>query len=136
MKWSLAPVVALLAALVAGPALADGPMTASEFEAYVTGKTLSFGTAGDEPYGAEYYGTNRQVVWTFLDGDCANGTWYPEGESICFVYDFDPVPQCWQFFDEPAGLRAIFMNDPTASVLYEARDGAEPLSCPGPDLGV
>ncbi len=127
--------LALLCCL-ATPLRAETPMNADQFEAYVTGKTLTFGGRGQDPYGAEQYTPGRRVIWTFLDGDCAEGEWYQDGANICFVYDFDTGPQCWQFFAEPNGLRAEFMNDPGTSVLYEAREGAEPLICPGPKVGV
>jgi hypothetical protein len=124
----------LAAAALAAPALADAPMTADQFESYVTGKTLTFGVSGEAAYGVEQYRANRQVTWSFLDGNCSDGRWYQVGENICFIYDFDPEPQCWQFFKEGGGLRAIFMNVPGTSVLYEAQDGQQPLVCNG--LGV
>ena len=122
--------------LLGTPAMAQDPMNAAEFDAYTKGKTLTFGVAGDPSYGVEQYFENRRVIWSFLDGDCNNGVWYESKGSICFRYDFDPVPKCWQFFDEPDGLRAVFMNRPDMSVLYEAQDSTEPLICPGPNLGV
>lgn len=129
-----------LLALLTGPALAshaiaETPMSAAEFEAYVRGKTLTFGIGG-EPYGIERYREGRRVTWSFIGGECQDGIWYEENASICFVYDFAPDPQCWQFFEEPGGLRAVFMNDPGTTVLYEAQDSDEPLICPGPDVGV
>ncbi len=122
--------------LLATPALADGPMDAAAFDAYTQGKTLTFGVAGNPAYGVEQYQPNQRVVWSFQDGDCSNGVWYESKGSICFRYDFDPEPKCWKFYDEPSGLRAVFMNRPDTSVLYEAQDSSEPLICPGPDLGV
>jgi hypothetical protein len=121
---------------LATPLWADTPLTADQFEAYVMGKTLTFGGRGQDPYGAEQYMPGRRVIWTFLDEDCSEGEWYPQGPSICFIYDFDLTAQCWQFFDEPGGLRAEFMNDPGTSVLYQARESTEPLACPGPKVGV
>ncbi len=122
--------------LFATPAMAQDPMTAAEFDAYTKGKTLTFGRAGTQAYGIEQYQDNRRVVWSFLDGECSNGVWYESKGSICFRYDFDPEPKCWQFYDDPDGLRAVFMNMPDTSVLYEAEDSDEPLICPGPNLGV
>jgi hypothetical protein len=55
---------------------------------------------------------------------------------ICFVYEDNPTPQCWSFFKESNGLRAIFENDPTATTLYEAQQNDEPMMCLGPDVGV
>ncbi len=122
--------------LLATPAMAQDAMNAAEFDAYTKGKTLTFGRADDDAYGIEQYQENRRVIWSFLDGECSNGVWYESKGSICFRYDFDPEPKCWKFYDDPNGLRAVFMNRPDTSVLYEAQDSGEPLVCPGPDLGV
>jgi hypothetical protein len=127
-------ILALLV-MLASPALAQTPMTAAEFEAYVSGRTLTFGIGG-EPYGIEQYRSNRRVTWSFIGGECQEGLWYEDDSNICFVYDFSPNPQCWQFFAETDGLRAVFMNEPGTTVLYEAQDANEPLICPGPDVGV
>ncbi len=124
----------LIFVLFASPVFADDAMSAAEFDAYTQGKTLTFGVAADTAYGVEQYQANRRVVWSFLDGECSNGVWYESKGSICFRYDFDPEPKCWKFYDAPTGLRAIFMNRPDMSVLYEAKDSGEPLICPGPDL--
>ncbi len=117
------------------PASAAEPMSASEFEAYVTGKTLYFGQAG-QPYGVEEYFDNRRVRWSFLDGQCKDGVWYEENDLICFVYDDNPTPQCWSFFEQAGGLMAQFENDPTSTVLYEAGEADEPMQCLGPEVGV
>ncbi len=116
------------------PANAQSPMSASEFEAYTTGKTLYFGQDG-MAYGAERYLPDRRVQWSFLDGDCKDGFWYEENSQICFVYEDNLDPQCWTFFRAPAGLRAIFENDPEATTLYEAQQDSKPMLCYGPDVG-
>jgi hypothetical protein len=124
----------LIAALfLTSPALAETPMTGAEFETFVTGKTLTF-AIGSEPYGVEYYAPDRRVIWSFSEGECVNGTWYDvatnTGTNICFVYENDPDPQCWQVFDVGGKLRADFMNRPGTTVLYEAYE-ADPLVCGG-----
>ncbi len=124
-----------LTCLTALPALAAEPMSASDFESYVTGKTLYFGLNGDA-YGVEEYLPDRQVRWSFLDGKCKDGFWYEDTGQICFVYEDDPAPQCWSFFKEGPGLRAVFENDPSSTVLYEANQDDEPMLCHGPDVGV
>nr|WP_102110473.1 hypothetical protein [Kandeliimicrobium roseum] len=131
---------ALTLALTTGAAFAatgqDGtPMSAAEFEAYTTGKTLYF-NAGGVSYGVEEYREGRKVRWSFLDGRCKEGQWYSEGEQICFVYEDGTGPQCWTFFRGNGGLRAHFMGDPAGSELYEAQQTDEPMSCMGPDVGV
>lgn len=121
--------------LIALPAVALAAMSAEEFDEYTLGKTFYYGSLG-EPYGAEEYLPNRRVIWTFLDGECQNGTWYEEGGLICFVYDKEPDPQCWSFTRSAGGLIAQFENDPEQTELYEVERTSDPLVCPGPDLGV
>ena len=119
---------------VAAPAAAQ--MTAAEFDAYTRGQTFYYG-AGGAPYGGEEYLDNRRVRWSFLDGQCKDGFWYDEAGMICFVYEDNPVPQCWSFYRTgEGGLRAIFENDPARTSLYEARRNEDPMICPGPDVGV
>jgi hypothetical protein len=122
--------------LLAGAAAADAQMSASEFEAYVTGRTIHYAGQGQEAYGAEQYLPNRRVIWTFLDGECVEGLWYEDDGLICFVYEMDLVPQCWSFWRAEGGLTARFENDPAATALYELSQTDEPLTCQGPDLGV
>jgi hypothetical protein len=111
------------------------PMSAAEFEAYVTGKTLYYGSQGSA-YGAEIYHENRRVTWSFLDGECKEGYWYDEGPKICFVYEDRPDPQCWTFEETGQGLRATFTNDPNTTELYEAQDMGREFVCYGPKIGV
>lgn len=126
--------VALFALL--GAPLAAEPMTAAQFEAYVTGKTLFYGSGGTA-YGAEEYRENRRVTWSFLDGECKDGYWYNEGRNICFVYEDRPDdPQCWSFEKSGGGLIATFENDPASTTLYEAQDVGEEMVCLGPKVGV
>jgi len=117
------------ALLLATPALAETPMTGDEFEAYITGKTLTFSANGD-PYGIEYYAPGRRVIWSFIGGECLSGQWYEEDEAICFVYDDDPEPKCWMVYDIDGTIRAEFLNRPGTTVLYELEE-SEPLICNG-----
>lgn len=127
---------ATLAALMLATALpAAEPMSAAEFEAYTTGKTLYFGQNG-AAYGVEQYLENRRVKWSFLDGRCKDGYWYEDAGQICFLYEDSSGPQCWTFFKAPNGLRAIFENDPESTTLYEAQQDDKPMLCYGPDIGV
>ncbi|WP_299292359.1 hypothetical protein [uncultured Tateyamaria sp.] len=125
----------ILCAAMAAPVAAE-PMSAAEFEAYVTGKTLFYGRDG-RSYGAEIYRENRRVTWSFLDGECKDGYWYNEGRNICFVYEDRPGdPQCWSFEQQGGGLVATFENDPASTELYEAQDVGEEMVCLGPKIGV
>lgn len=126
---------ALCLALSAGPAPADEPVGAEAFEAYTTGKTLIYGNAGG-PYGIEEYLPGRQVRWSFLDGDCVEGTWFPEGEAICFRYEAYERTQCWLFFQSDTGLTAQPLEDPEGSSLYEVSRSKGPMICKGPEVGV
>ena len=121
----------VLLALAAGPALAQTAMSAEEFESYVEGRTLTFGIAGGEPYGVERYMADRRVIWSFIGDECKQGVWYEEAGDICFVYDDEESPHCWQFFRDEDGLRAVFTSDPGSTVLYEVQDDDQPLICPG-----
>ncbi|MDA9207600.1 hypothetical protein N9O61_01805 [Octadecabacter sp.] len=123
----------ILSIFVAFPALADTPLSGDAFEALVEGKTLTFST-GDTPYGVEYYAPDRRVIWSFVGQDCVNGKWYEgtsaSGPTICFAYENNETPQCWQVFDLDGKIRADYMNAPGTTVLYEAIE-AEPLICGG-----
>lgn len=114
-------------------------MSAAEFEAYTTGKTLYFKENG-QAYGAERYLPGRQVEWSFLDGRCKMGQWYPEGPAICFTYEDTSDPQCWIFDRQGNRLKAEFVGQGTdqggGTVLYEAEQTDEPMYCMGPDTGV
>lgn len=115
---------------------ADAPMSAQAFDDYTTGHTFYFGSGG-RAYGAEQYLPGREVIWTFLNGECQRGRWYEEAGMICFVYDGTPdAPQCWRFFDTGTGLSARFEGDPEATELYEVQKDDTPLVCPGPEVGV
>jgi hypothetical protein len=127
-----------IAALVAAafPAFgAQSPMSAEEFADYTTGKTLYF-YSGGEAYGVEEYREGRRVTWSFLDGRCKDGVWYPQGDQICFVYEDNPLPQCWTFFRESGGLRAVFQGGESDTELYEAGESDAPMTCLGPEVGV
>jgi hypothetical protein len=110
-------------------------MSAADFEAYATGKTLSYAVGG-EIYGAEQYMPGRRVLWAFKGEECRAGLWYEEAGQICFVYEDEGVPQCWTFFRDDTGLRARFQNDPEGTELSEVAQTPNPLICAGPDVGV
>ena len=131
MRW---PTLFLLS-LIPAAASAETPLTPGEFEARVTGKTLTY-SSGGTPYGAEQYFEGRRVRWTFLDGECQDGRWFVSGDQICFVYEDIPEPQCWQFYAEGSRLLARFENDPAQTELYETARQDGPLMCLGPKVGV
>ncbi len=124
-----------LAALLAGPLAAQEPMSAEEFESYVTGRTLTFGFQG-APYGVEEFRPSRRTTWQFLGEECREGRWFDRDEQICFIYDDHPGEEhCWIFWRGEAGLNARFMGEGAATELYEVRQSDRPLICPGPEVG-
>ena len=127
--------VSLAALLTATAAPAETPLSAEAFEAEVTGKTLYYSEAGVE-YGAEEYLPGRRVRWSFLDGECLDGAWYPQGEMICFVYEGRPDAQCWTFHLRDGALVARFKTGGSAPDVYETREASGPLMCLGPEVGV
>lgn len=132
MRWILIS----LAAVLAAPAHADNPMTGPEFEAYVTGRTLTYTDRG-VVYGIEEYLPGRRVRWAFVGDQCRDGYWYDAGAEICFVYENAPdAPQCWIFTQRGGRLSALFTGSEDGRELYEAQQSDEPMLCLGPDVGV
>lgn len=127
---------ALAAAALAPTAQAQSgaPLSAEEFDAYATGKTLTYAEGG-EIFGTEQYLPDRRVRWAFTHDVCKIGHWYPQGDLICFVYEDQSEPQCWQFWRDAQGLRARFEGDPAGTELSEVRQTPEPMACHGPDVG-
>jgi hypothetical protein len=115
----------------AGPA----PMTAAEFEAYVTGLTITY-SYGDSYLGTEQYKADRKVVWALTGDQCRAGHWYAQDQEICFVYENLTVPQCWLFYQGAAGLMAQRAGHPEAPVLHETGQTPGPLSCGAAAVGV
>ena len=121
---------ALALVLLATPAAAqtlDGP----GFEAYVTGKTLTFALPDGTLFGSERYDPGRRVLWSAAPGLCQHGTWFDRNGLICFTYTPDPDPKCWTVTRTDRGLRA---ESTGGTVLFEATEAAGPLVCPGPEL--
>ena len=126
------PVLSL--ALSAIPALAETPVTADQFEAHVTGRTVTYRQFGSI-FGVEEYLDGRKVRWSTAPNLCQYGSWYPEGDSICFVYEYDPTPACWTFWMRDGALVALSTLDAPGAELYEVARDQTPLPCPGPDVG-
>ena len=126
---------ALLASLTAATAPAQTPLSAEAFDRLTLGKTLYYFNNG-RAYGVERYLRNRQVIWSFLDGECQYGTWYDSPPYICFEYDSELGPQCWQFFEENGQLRAVFEDGSDGATPYVADEAPEEMVCLGPEVGV
>lgn len=125
----------LALACIAGPALAETPLSAEAFEAYVTGQTITY-QQYDYVFGIEEYLPGRQVRWSVAPDLCQYGTWYPEGENICFVYEDDPTPHCWTFRLLGGLLTALSTDALPGAELTEIDRNDRGLACPGPDVGV
>lgn len=113
----------------------EDPLSAGAFEARTTGQTLTYGLGG-EVFGTEQYLPGRRVIWAFAGQGCQHGTWEDSDGLICFRYEGDPDPACWQFFDNEGRLVARLNSDPEGLPLEELAQSPEPMSCPGPDTGV
>ncbi|GAA3870492.1 hypothetical protein [Celeribacter arenosi] len=124
----------LLFTFAATTAHAADPLSASEFDDYTVGKTLTF-SEGGLAYGTEQYFSNNRVKWAFDEDTCVDGFWYEEESNICFVYEHGGDPQCWQFFLQGDKLRAVFQGS-SGTELYEAEASDSPLTCMGPQVGV
>ena len=115
--------------VLATPAPAQEGMNAEEFDAYVTGRTLSFSTFNNPAYGIERYLPGRRVMWSDFDGTCQYGVWFESKGDICFRYEDNPVNQCWTIFEDPDGLRGVYTTVPNTTVIYEMRDSDDQLIC-------
>lgn len=111
------------------------PLTGPEFDAFVTGRTLTYADQG-QVYGTEEYRADRKVLWAFTEDECREGYWYPQDDQICFVYEDPNAPQCWLFFKGAKGLQAQFMGLGGGPSLSEVDQSPEPMRCAGPDVGV
>ena len=129
--------LALTLLLLAIPELleAETPMTAAEFEAYATGKILTYADDG-AVWGTEQYKPDRRVVWAFTASECRDGYWYEKDDQICFVYEDPNDPQCWWFYRREGGIAARFVGDPEGITLSEVAQSDGPMPCAGPDVGV
>jgi hypothetical protein len=128
----LAPVLAIVFCLVP-PAFAATPMSPDEFEAWSTGKTLDYFVDGSL-WGSEMHLADRSTLDADVGGDCRSGHWYPQGDTICFVYELSPGPYCWRFLKDGGQVFAEFAGDPLPSRISVSLSDA-PLSC-DPGVGV
>ena len=126
---------ALLAVLFVTPALAETPLTAEEFEAHVTGKTITY-QQYTSVFGVEEYLPGRKVRWSTAPDECQYGSWFAQADKICFVYEYNPTPICWSFWMKDGALVALSETGIAGEELYEVDATDQGLPCPGPDIGV
>lgn len=128
-------VLSLALAGLASAASAQTPLTAEAFEAHVTSHTITYQRFGSL-FGVEEYLEGRKVRWSVAPNECQYGSWYPQDDDICFVYEYDPVPHYWTFWKEGDALVALSDTGLPGQELYETDRSDAPLPCPGPDVGV
>ncbi len=134
MRGLLAPCLTALC-LISTAATADPLLTAEEFDALTLGRTMSWAEFG-QIYGVEQYLPGRRVRWTELGDDCKLGHWYMQGPAICFLYEDNPTPACWEISLDDAGMRALDTGDPPGSEPVLIEDTSDDLPCFGPEVGV
>jgi len=109
-------------------ALAQGPLDAAAFDARTQGRTITYSQFG-EVYGIEEYLPDRRVRWAFVGGECKVGSWFQDGEHICFLYDDGTDLQCWVFTETETGLMARFRGMPDSEPLVSLVESRAPLVC-------
>lgn len=124
----------LLSLILASPASAETPLTAEAFDALTQGRTMTWAEFG-QVYGIEAYLPGRRVRWTLVGGDCKLGHWYPDGALICFRYEDDPEPDCWTITEAGPALHARAAGTAADAAPVVVEETAEPLACPGPEVG-
>ena len=130
MKW------AALALFLPAAALAEERrLTADEFEARVTGRTIVYAQEG-QIWGREQYLSGRRVIWVFEGQECRPGIWWDEAEDlVCFSYEEGAAPICWWFYDRDGVLLARAQGDPEGMPLAELDSAQGGMPCAGPWLG-
>lgn len=114
--------------------LAAEPVDAARFEAETAGRILAYRRDGIL-IGIEEYLRDRRVRWSFADGTCFEGRWYPSGEMICFAYEAYPTDQCWTYAIEAGRLTATFGPGGGDGSVYDTVELDEMVECPGPLVG-
>jgi hypothetical protein len=123
----------LFAALLASPLQAQTPMSASEFDAAVTGQTIYYNDGLGTYAGVEAYHPHNRVTWVAPGGICQKGTWFQDGSEICFRYEGQSGPVCWTFFQTDGRLMAS--PSPGAAPWEAFRITTDPIPCTSPFVG-
>ena len=118
------------------PALAEKPLSPSEFRDYAEGHTLYFDLDG-EPFGSEAFEPGGQTLWRYKDGSCAEGVWRPHGGQVCFYYGDGTDVLCWRLLRDEQGLLVRLLGDGSDAGMelrITARDQRQPI-CGEPGRG-
>jgi hypothetical protein len=121
--------------LLAQAATAQTLMTPEEFDAWSLGKTLDY-SLGGQVYGSEAYFADRRVRDADTGGPCLDGSWHAEGNAVCFVYPARDGTHCWLYWRDGAAVLAKPLNASDEDPAQLVTPAAQPLACPGPDVGV
>lgn len=124
---------ALLLALLPAAAAAQTAMNPDEFEAWSTGKTLDYHVDGSL-WGSEMHLAGRKTLDADVGGTCRSGQWYPQGDTVCFVYDVSPGPYCWRFLKDGDQVTAEYAGELDAGRIQVTLSDA-PIPC-DPGVGV
>ncbi|MCF6272033.1 MAG: hypothetical protein L3J37_02420 [Rhodobacteraceae bacterium] len=131
-----------LMAFWAGATQAQVILNAEDFDTLSQGTTMYFSENG-RFYGAEQFLPDRRSVWRAEDGSCVNGKWYQLDRDICFLYDNEDSPHCWEITTSADGLTVTSTTEnPSATpgvpplVLKLSGQDRKPILCTGPRFGV
>lgn len=125
----------LATVLLAFPAQAEPLLDAETFDRMTQGRTMTWSEFG-AVYGVEHYLPGRRVQWSVVGDDCKTGHWYAEGPAICFQYENEPEPDCWEITATATGFAARYTSNPPDAAPVIVEDSASPLACLGPEVGV
>ena len=126
----------LLALLLAtGPAFAEDPLSAEDFDALTRGRSMTWAEFGTV-YGVEQYLPDRRVRWAVVGDDCKTGHWYADGPAICFKYEDDVQPDCWIITRSGDGFSARYTLNPPEADPVTVAETLDPPACFGPEVGV
>jgi hypothetical protein len=126
---------ALLLCLLASTASARTLMTPDEFDAWSSGKTLAYSVDG-EIYGSEAYFPGRRVRDADTGGPCLDGSWYADGDAVCFIYPARDGIHCWTYWREGDAVFAKPLTAAPEDPSQRVTVADQPLACPGPEVGV
>lgn len=116
-------------------AFAETPMSAEDFEAFATGKTLNFANQSGI-FGVEDYLPGRRVRWAATGDRCKLGRWFDVDSQICFVYEDAAEQHCWTIWERNDHLVARGAQDTPDQPLRTITQADAPVACIGPDVGV
>ena len=127
--------LALVLTLTAPAALAQPAMTPDDFDAWSRGKTLAYSVDG-VIFGSEAYFADRQVRDADTGGPCLDGSWFADGNAVCFVYPARDGIHCWTYWRDGESVFAKPVAADPGDPAQRVTVADTPLTCPGPEVGV